>query len=561
MGSSQWSDREFLHAFQPRQPFLLVVAQPPTGEVCEAQRLATSESRSRARRLCDGPFSCLDEFPETPMDLQTFQAFARDFNVIPLSRTLAADTLTPVAIYLAARSAGERGFLFESVEGGRHVARYSLLGLSPRERITAHRGEVAAVRDGALLARGASLPEVLKARLGTFRPCEGPGLPRFGGGYVGHLGYNCAAATERVPVKADPLGVPEATLYRFDDLVAFDHVESRVVLIANALPDEHPSPEAAYQDAEARLARLERMVRRAGAVPLQPQAADLPEAPAAAREAFLAGVAKAKGHIVDGDIYQVVLSIQERIPFGGDPFDVYRLLRMSNPSPYHFFLEQDEAVILGASPEMLARVEDGRMEVRPIAGTRPRGATPAEDLALREELLADPKEGAEHVMLVDLGRNDAGRVCQCGSVQVAAFRTVEPYSHVMHLVSSVTGRLREDVHPVDAFFAAFPAGTVSGAPKIRAMEIIHDLEPAARGVYSGAVGYFDYRGNTDTCIAIRSTVIKDGYALVQAGAGIVADSVPEREHDECRHKMAPVKAALAAAPAPRPGRPGPACPL
>ncbi len=273
----------------------------------------------------------------------------------------------------------------------------------------------------------------------------------------------------------------------------------------------------------------------------------LPEPSATVRTAFLEGVAQAKRHIVDGDVFQVVLSIQERIPFAGDPFDVYRLLRMANPSPYHFFLEQEDAVILGASPEMLARVEGRQLEVRPIAGTRPRGVTPAEDQLLREELLADAKEGAEHVMLVDLGRNDVGRVSAYGSVQVAAFRTVERYSHVMHLVSSVTGQLQEDVHPVDAFFAAFPAGTVSGAPKIRAMEIIHALEPVARGVYSGAIGYFDYRGNSDTCIAIRSTVIQGGVAQVQAGAGIVADSVPEKEFDECRHKMAPIKAALAAA--------------
>ena len=252
----------------------------------------------------------------------------------------------------------------------------------------------------------------------------------------------------------------------------------------------------------------------------------------------------------------MVLSLQERIPFEGDPFEVYRLLRMANPSPYHFFLDQEEAVILGASPEMLARVEDRRLEVRPIAGTRPRGATPEEDRALQEELLADAKEGAEHVMLVDLGRNDVGRVSESGSVQVAAYRTVERYSHVMHLVSSVTGQLRPEVHPVDAFFSAFPAGTVSGAPKIRAMEIIHDLEPAARSAYSGAVGYFDYRGNTDTCIAIRSMIIQDGIAQVQAGAGIVADSVPEREFDECRHKMAPLKAALAAAKTASPRRHG-----
>jgi len=481
------------------------------------------------------------------MDHQTFERLAGEYNVIPLSRTLAADTLTPVAIYLAVRRAGERGFLLESIEGGRHLARYSILGLNPRERIVAREGRVTACRGDAVLQASDNLPGLLKARLATFRPYASPDLPRFGGGYVGHLGYACAAAAERVPVRRDPFGLPDASLERFDDLVVFDHVESRVVLIANAVIAEHPDPRAAYRDASARLENLARIVRSAGADAPGHAEGALPEPPEAVREMFLEGVMRAKRHIQDGDIFQVVLSIQERIPFEGDPFDVYRLLRMSNPSPYHFFLEQDDAAILGASPEMLARVEGRRLEVRPIAGTRSRGATPAQDQALREELLSDPKEGAEHVMLVDLGRNDVGRVCAYGSVQVAAFRTVEHYSHVMHLVSSVTGRLKEEMHPVDAFFAAFPAGTVSGAPKIRAMEIIHDLEPCGRGVYSGAVGYFDYRGNTDTCIAIRSTVIKDGVAQVQAGAGIVADSVPEREFDECRAKMAPLKAALAAA--------------
>ena len=491
------------------------------------------------------------------MDIQTFERLASEFNVIPLARTLAADTLTPVAIYLAARRAGERGFLFESVEGGRHVARYSILGLNARERITATNGVVVAQVGERLVQEIGNLPDVLKKRLASFHPFQAPGLPRFGGGYVGYLGYNCAAATERIPVKANPFGLPDASLHRFDDLVVFDHVESRVVLIANAVLSEHSNLREAHDDAASRLEHLANIIRSAGAVPLEQREACLPEPSAEIREAFLQGVARAKQHIVDGDIFQVVLSIQEMIPFGGDPFDVYRLLRMSNPSPYHFFLEQEDAAILGASPEMLARVEGRQLEVRPIAGTRPRGATPVEDQALREELLSDAKEGAEHVMLVDLGRNDVGRVSSYGSVQVAAFRIVENYSHVMHLVSSVTGHLKDEIHPVDAFFATFPAGTVSGAPKIRAMEIIHDLEPASRGIYSGAVGYFDYRGNTDTCIAIRSTIIKDGIAQIQAGAGIVADSVPEKEFDECRHKMAPMKAAVAAANRVQPGP----CPL
>lgn len=495
------------------------------------------------------------------MDFYAFLAALETANVIPLVRTLAADTLTPVSIYLAAKRRGERGFVLESVEGGRHVARYSILGLTPRETLQAREGQVISrhVSGGSRVLEG-SLPEALKARLAAFRPHPVEGLPRFAGGFVGYLGYNCAAAVERLPVKPDPLGLADATLCRFDDLVVYDHVLSRVVLIANAVLEDHPDPEEAYQDARSRLDRLEALLEGARAVRLEGAPVPRPEVEADRREAYLAGVARAQEHIHDGDIFQVVLSTQEQLAFGGDPFDAYRLLRMANPSPYHFFLDQEDAVILGASPEMLVRVEGRQMEVRPIAGTRPRGATPAEDEALREELLADPKEAAEHVMLVDLGRNDVGRVCEFGSVRVAAYRVVEPYSHVMHLVSSVVGTLREDAHPVDAFFASFPAGTVSGAPKIRAMEIIHDLEPAGRGVYSGAVGYLDYRGHLDTCIAIRTTVIKDGIAQVQAGAGIVADSIPEREFEECRHKMASVHSALGAAlgsssrlvPSPRP---------
>ncbi len=481
------------------------------------------------------------------MDERRFKELARNHNVIPFVRTLAADTLTPVSLYLAARRMGERGFILESVEGGRNVARYSILGIAPRERLTCVEGQVRSRRVNGTTVLDGSLPEALKARLAAFRPAPVEGLPRFSGGFVGYLGYNCAASVERLPVKPDPLGLPDATLLRFDDLVVYDHVLSKVILIANAVLDEYKDAEEAFASAQARLARLTLLLSHARAIPLEGGAPRPAHAEPGARETYVAGVERAKAHIVDGDIFQVVLSTQERQVFEGDPFDAYRLLRMANPSPYHFFLEQDDATILGASPEMLVRVVDRRMEVRPIAGTRPRGATPAEDERLKQELLADPKEAAEHVMLVDLGRNDVGRVCAYGSVSVDEYRVVEPYSHVMHLVSSVSGTLREDAHPVDAFFAAFPAGTVSGAPKIRAMEIIHDLEPVGRGVYAGAVGYLDYRGQLDTCIAIRTTVIRDGVAQIQAGAGIVADSVPDKEFDECRHKMASVHAALGSA--------------
>ena len=482
------------------------------------------------------------------MDFETFEKAAREgYTVLPLSRVLAADTVTPVGLYLAARRAGLKGFLFESVEGGRHVARYSILGVEPRERIWTTGGKVR-VRNDRETVQAGGFPEVLKARLAAFRPLEVAGLPRIAGGYVGYLGYNCAAMVERLPVKPDAAGLPDASLYRFDDLIVYDHVRSQVVLVANALPGEHVSLRAACDDALARLGRLEAVASSASAAPMEAAPGVPTGLPDSRRKAFVSAVARAKEHFRDGDIFQVVLSIQERVPFAGDPFQVYRRLRMTNPSPYHFYLDQEEAVVLGASPEMLARVEGRALEVRPIAGTRPRGATPAEDEALGRDLLADAKEAAEHVMLVDLGRNDVGRVSDFGSVQVAAFRQVERYSHVMHLVSSVTGRLREEVHPVDALFACFPAGTVTGAPKIRAMEIIHDLEPAGRGVYSGAVGYFDYRGNVDSCIAIRTLVVAGGAAQVQAGAGVVADSDPVKEFEECGHKMAALHSALGATP-------------
>jgi len=480
------------------------------------------------------------------MEIGAFRAAAAEHNVIPLCRVVAADTLTPVALYLAVRRAGRRGFLFESVEGGRHVARYSILGVDPRERLTA-RGRETYLRDGtgAEQALGLPLHEALKERLRTFRPFEAPGLPRITGGYVGYLGSSAAALVERLPVKADPLGLPDSCLFRFDDLLVYDHVRGEVLLLANAHVGQNAAPEAAYADAEARLEGLSTLLETAAGRPMEaagpPFSAGPPEAE---RARYLAAVGRAQGHIRDGDLFQIVLSVQERLPFAGDPFEAYRRLRRANPSPYHFFLDVEEAVVFGASPEMLARVEGRALELRPIAGTRPRGADEVGDLALERELLADEKEAAEHVMLVDLGRNDAGRVCEYGSVQVSGYRTVERYSHVMHLVSRVTGTLREGVHPVDAFFAAFPAGTVSGAPKIRALQILDELEPVGRGVYGGAVGYFDYRGNLDSCIAIRTVVVKEGVAQVQAGAGVVADSSPEREFAECGHKMAALKAAL-----------------
>jgi len=457
-----------------------------------------------------------------------------------LRREFAADTVTPVAIQLACRRAGLRGFLFESVTGGRHVARYSLLGVDPRERLTAGPDGVWHEHGGVserLAAAPRAFPAVLASLLAARRAPERVEGARFAGGWVGWLGAGCAAMTERVPVRREA-GMPDAVLERFDDLIVFDHVRNTVAAIVNA------RRAAARADAAARLERLAALVAGAQAESLALPDGAPPPADESRRVRFEAAVRRAQAEIRAGEIFQVVLSVQERMPFTGDPFAVYRRLRMGNPSPYHFWLDQGDTVVLGASPELLVRVEGRTVEVRPIAGTRPRGADDTADEALRRELLADAKEAAEHVMLVDLARNDVGRVAEYGSVEVAAFRQVELYSHVMHLVSSVRGRLREGLGSVDAFFAGFPAGTVSGAPKIRALELIHELEEAPRGVYGGAVGYFDDSGRIDTCLAVRTIVVRGGEAIVQGGAGIVADSDPAREFAECGHKTAALRAAL-----------------
>ncbi len=483
------------------------------------------------------------------MDFKDFEkAAAEGYTAIPLHEVMAADTVTPVSLYLAARRAGLTGFLLESVDGGRHLARYSIIGVNPRERIAARGGQVFCRNGRGELSRDEPFPDVLKERLKGIKALDVEGIGRFSGGYVGYIGYNCAAMVERLPVKPDPLGLPDAVLERFDDLIVYDHARGQVALVANGAIGEDRSIRESYDEAMGRLADLKKAAAGAAAQPLGSTSHDAKPLSGTTRGGYTSGVERAKAHIRKGDIFQVVLSVQERFPFHGDPFDLYRRLRMANPSPYHFYLDQGDSVILGASPEMLARIEGGRLEVRPIAGTRPRGATEAEDGALQRDLLSDAKEAAEHVMLVDLGRNDAGRVCEYGSVEVAEFRSVERFSHVMHIVSSVTGRLRKEVHPVDAFFACFPAGTVTGAPKIRAMEIIGDLEDAGRGVYSGAVGYFGYHGNVDTCIAIRTLVARGNEVQVQAGAGIVADSVPQAEFAECGHKVAALKAALGGRP-------------
>ncbi|MGD8624852.1 MAG: anthranilate synthase component I [Anaerolineae bacterium] len=478
-----------------------------------------------------------------------FKAAAAQGALVPVYRELAADLETPVSVYLKLRGEGP-GFLLESVEKAEQVGRYSFLGCNPRRQIVVRGGQVTTVEDGRSavqhLAEGRDPLHAVAAELARYQPVAPLGalardLPRFFGGAVGYLSYDLARFFERLPDTArDALDLPDLHLLVTDTLVIFDHVRHRLLVVANAHLPPGTDPDAAYDEA---LARLDAIQARLDA-PLPP----LPSPPGRngqemtsnmSQAGFESAVRRAREYIAAGDIFQVVPSQRLSRPTAADPFSIYRALRRLNPSPYMFFLELGGSPalhLIGSSPEVLVRLQDRTAEVRPIAGTRPRGRDGAEDRALEAELLADPKERAEHVMLVDLGRNDLGRVCDFGTVSVPELLTVERYSHVIHLVSRVTGRLRDDLDAYDLLRATFPAGTVSGAPKVRAMEIVEELEGVRRGPYAGAVGYFGFNGNLDTCITIRTILMRGDMAYLQAGAGIVADSDPSREWEETLHK-------------------------
>ncbi len=474
----------------------------------------------------------------------TFQRPAPVAAPAPVVRELPADLETPVSVYLKLAGQGP-SFLLESVTGGEQLARYSFIGVHPTAAYVLRAGAVERwhLPSGAITrvpVEGDPL-EYIRAEIGAYRPAAISGLPRFSGGLVGYLGYEIIRHFEpSVGVGPHP-DLPDGIFLQTDTLVAFDHAFGKLVLIANIRPEENGRGRA---DAEARLDAIEQRL----AQPLPDLPAPLGE-PASTelrsnvtREQFTQAVRRAKEHIAAGDIFQVVLSQRLSRETTATPFSIYRALRRLNPSPYMFFFDFDGLAgepnlhIIGASPELHVRLENGKATVRPIAGTRPRGKTPAEDAQMERDLLADPKERAEHVMLVDLARNDLGRVCEFGSVSVPEQMVVERYSHVMHIVSQVEGRLRPEYGAVDLVRATFPAGTVSGAPKIRAMQIIRDLEPAPRGTYAGLVGYFGYDGSLDTCITIRTMVMRGQTVSVQAGAGIVADSDPETEYQETLNK-------------------------
>ncbi len=508
----------------------------------------------------------MDPMPRSETTL-TFHEFSRlvdaGHTLVPLMRTVAADLETPVGAFLRVAAKEPEAFLLESVEGGEKIGRYTFIGVRPYRTMTAMEGSVTVSEAGAVRTYPGDVFTELKRVLEGHRPAKLPGLPPFTAGAVGFFAYDVVRRIERLPELAEnELHVPDAHLMFFDQVLAFDHVRKAIQLIVTsgarvALTAENAA--AAFEDAEARLDELEALLETVLPKLARVQISEpLKITPRTAAKDFLAAVDKTKEYIAAGDVFQCVLSQRFDCVPEVDAFEIYRSLRIVNPSPYMYFLRfglpaeaaggryevARQCHIVGSSPELLVRVTEGRVEYRPIAGTRPRGADEAEDLAHEASLRADAKEVSEHVMLVDLGRNDVGRVSEFGSVRVKELMFVERYSHVMHLVSALEGKLRAGLAPLDAFRSCFPAGTLSGAPKIRAMEIIEEMEPVRRGVYGGAIVYADFSGSFDSCIAIRTLFMDGEKGYIQAGAGVVADSVPQQEFEECGNKARAVVRAI-----------------
>ena len=490
-------------------------------------------------------------------DLKSFLTLARKkHTLIPVYRTVTADLETPVSAFLRIAAEEPEAFLLESVEGGERVGRYTFIGIRPYCKLESRGRAITAIDGTKTRNYEGDIFSELKSALSEHKPAKLPGLPPFTAGAVGFFAYDVVRQIERLPETAtDELGVPDACLMFFDEVLAFDHVKKEIFLIITADLKRTPDAEKAYANAIRRLNRLEKEL--AGPLPVAKKRkalGPLTLTPRTAKRDYMKAVGKVKDYVAAGDIFQCVLSQRFDCKPGVDPFEIYRSLRIVNPSPYMYFLrfpmtkpgakKESSAHIVGSSPELLVRVHNGNVEYHPIAGTRPRGDDEASDKRLEEDLLRDTKETAEHVMLVDLGRNDLGRVSEFGSVNVKKLMFIERYSHVMHLVSALEGKLRNDLAPIDAFKSCFPAGTLSGAPKIRAMEIIEELEPTRRGVYGGSIFYADFSGNLDSCIAIRTLFMhgEDGY--IQSGGGVVADSVPQTEYEETVNKSKAVVRAI-----------------
>lgn len=479
------------------------------------------------------------------MTYEQFEKLAQPKTIVPVYRKLNADFITPVIAYLKMREAGVYSFLLESVEKGEQIGRYSFIGLQPFRVVSSMNSQTIIEGSNANHIVDEDYFKVLEAQLNEYQSISIEGLPRFTCGVVGFMGYDMVRSIETLhEPKEDNIGTEDAVMAFYDNLVAFDHLKNEVIVIANVFVDEESHIPHLYRDGQRRLDQLMEKLNRPLSTNLNFSAKLDGFKSNFQKSEFEEAVKTGKEYIFAGDIFQVVVSQRFEVDYSGDPFQVYRSLRTINPSPYLYYLDFAEFQVIGSSPEPLIRAEKNNLEIIPIAGTRPRGSSRKEDNQLAESLLSDPKELAEHIMLVDLARNDMGRVSKYGSVKVSDFKTIERYSHVMHIISRVNGELKEGFTSVDAFKSAFPAGTVSGAPKIRAIEIIHELEPQKRGIYSGAVGYFDYSGNMDMCIAIRTIVAKDNRMYLQAGAGIVADSVAENEYEETVNKALVLRRAI-----------------
>jgi anthranilate synthase component 1 len=479
---------------------------------------------------------------------QEFERLTKLHTVVPLVETMLADLHTPVSIYLSLRSETASSFLLESVEPDEKIGRYSFVGTDPFLLIKAKGSVVEIENGGKKETRGGKVLDVLQEFSARYTGIADGERLGFTGGFLGYFGYDRVNEIENVPLHpVSEENVPDAMFGLFNAVVKFDHLRQLLTVICNVIVDKNRTPEEQYNEGKNKLEDILAQLSKTPATENNFRCDLAPARDGSDREAFCRSVEKAKNYIYEGDIFQVVLSRRMQVPYSGDPFPVYRALRIINPSPYLFYLDFKSVRLIGSSPEVLVRVQDNIASVMPIAGTRKRGKTQEDDLRLEEELLRDEKEMSEHVMLVDLGRNDIGRVSEFGSVHVPVFKHLKRFSHVMHLESEVQGRLRKSVSSLDALRACFPAGTVSGAPKVRAMEIITELEPARRGIYAGAVGYLGFDGTLDTCIAIRTIVAANGLITVQAGAGIVADSVPELEYKETANKAQALLDALAAA--------------
>ncbi|MBV9079620.1 MAG: anthranilate synthase component I [Elusimicrobia bacterium] len=478
---------------------------------------------------------------------EEFARLARGSNLIPIATEVVADAVTPVGLLASGWNESEHCFLLESVEGGERLGRYSIVSFEPRITLSQQNGKVTirGVDGKTRETRDKSAVDALARYMRSFRAADVPGLPRFFGGAVGYLSYEMVHQFEKLPMKnPDHLGWPQASFMIGGDLFIFDHTRQLLSVVTCVEVDRPSEARRAYQAGCRRLEKSLQRLRR----PAMPASKNGSRARAEAnfhsnvtREAFMASVRKAKEFIGKGDIFQVVLSRRQEKRSSASPLDIYRCLRVVNPSPYMYLMKMGDRAIVGSSPESLVRLEQGVAMTRPIAGTRRRGGTEQKDVALEKSLMADPKERAEHIMLVDLGRNDLGRVCRYGSVKVPDFMTVERYSHVMHIVSEVVGQIRPGKDAFDLLRSVFPAGTVSGAPKIRAMEIIDELETTQRGPYAGAIGYFSYSGNMDVAITIRTLLWDRGRVSIQTGAGLVADSDPATEWDETENKAAGMK--------------------